>query len=133
LAYELLGVLAAADDPDCDNVVVQGVTIISVGELVVAVRVASELRVVMVWRKDQRGTIAPAAHHLRGDQLRFGRRGSLGLQASVADTENELFAAVGFRTRAQDDRLYIARFDRYVACVDYASLISHFPCPSRHR
>ena len=36
----------------------------------------------------------------------------------VADAENDVFAAVWFGTRAQDDRLYVARFDLNVACGD---------------
>jgi hypothetical protein len=53
--------------------------------------------------------------------------------ASVADAQNDVFAAVGFGTRAQDDRLYVARFDLYVACAGYGSLSSRFTCHSRHR
>jgi len=53
--------------------------------------------------------------------------------AGVADAKNDVFAAVWFWTRAQHDRLYVARFDLYVACVGYGSLISNFLCRSRHR
>ena len=46
--------------------------------------------------------------------------------ARVAYAENDVFATVRFRTRAQDDRLYVARFDRCldVACFGYMVLRS---------
>jgi hypothetical protein len=52
--------------------------------------------------------------------------------AGVADAKNDVFAAVWLWARAQDDRLYVARFDLYVARCDYGNLdcgCGHEPAP----
>ena len=60
----------------------QSLHVIGIGEVVVAARVSSELRLVTVRRQRQGGAAAPAAHHLRGNQLLFLRRGCLRPQVS---------------------------------------------------
>ena len=61
----------------------QSLHIICVGELVIAVPIASELWLVTVRRQHQGGAAAPAAHHFGGKQFLFFGRGGVGPQIST--------------------------------------------------